>query len=107
MALPLVQEFGYTQEIEDRVLAPLPVWAVGVQKIVTGVLQGLLAAARRVPASPRSCRPRPCTSTCTGWSCSRWSRSPAGSRAALGLVLGTRVEPQQVPLHVRPGRASR
>ncbi len=25
VALPLVQEFGYTREIEDRVLAPLPV----------------------------------------------------------------------------------
>ena len=27
VALPLVQEFGYTREIEDRVMAPLPVWA--------------------------------------------------------------------------------
>ena len=28
VALPLVQEFGFTREIEDRVMAPLPVWAV-------------------------------------------------------------------------------
>ena len=34
VALPLVQEFGFTREIEDRVLAPLPVWSVGLQKIV-------------------------------------------------------------------------
>ena len=44
VALPLVQEFGYTREIEDRVMAPLPVWGVAAEKIVAGALQGLLAA---------------------------------------------------------------
>src|SRR5262249_48776685 len=38
-ALPLVQEFGYTREIEDRVLAPLPVAMVAFEKIVSGALQ--------------------------------------------------------------------
>lgn len=42
-ALPLVQEFGYTREIEDRVLAPLPVAMVALAKIVSGALQCLLA----------------------------------------------------------------
>ena len=32
VALPLVQDFGYTREIEDRVLAPMPVWAVAVRE---------------------------------------------------------------------------
>jgi ABC-2 type transport system permease protein len=44
VALPMVQEFGYTREIEDRVLAPLPVSLVSIQKITSGALQGLLAA---------------------------------------------------------------
>ncbi|MBV8305387.1 MAG: ABC transporter permease [Acidimicrobiia bacterium] len=44
VALPMVQEFGYTREIEDRVLAPLPVSLVSIEKIVSGALQGLLAA---------------------------------------------------------------
>ena len=43
VALPLVQEFGYTREIEDRVLAPLPVELVAGEKIVAGALQCLLA----------------------------------------------------------------
>ena len=30
VALPMVQEFGYTKEIEDRVLAPLPVSLVAL-----------------------------------------------------------------------------
>jgi ABC-2 type transport system permease protein len=45
VALPMVQEFGYTKEIEDRVLAPLPVALVALEKVVFGALQGLLAAA--------------------------------------------------------------
>jgi ABC-2 type transport system permease protein len=45
VALPMVQEFGYTKEIEDRVLAPLPVSLVALEKVVFGAIQGLLAAA--------------------------------------------------------------
>jgi ABC-2 type transport system permease protein len=44
VAFPLVQEFGYTREIEDRVLAPLPVGLVAFEKVVGGALHGLLAA---------------------------------------------------------------
>jgi ABC-2 type transport system permease protein len=44
VALPLANEFGYTKEIEDRVLAPLPVSLVAIGKVVAGALQGLLAA---------------------------------------------------------------
>src|SRR3954466_6616522 len=58
VALPMVQEFGYTKEIEDRVLAPLPVSLVAVGKIVAGACQGIIAAmivfpvAAVVPATP-------------------------------------------------------
>jgi ABC-2 type transport system permease protein len=44
VALPLVQEFSISKEIEDRVLAPVPVWVVGLEKIVAGAIQSLLAA---------------------------------------------------------------
>ncbi len=49
VALPLVNEFGYTREIDDRVIAPLPVWAVGMQKIVSGAIQAAFAAAITLP----------------------------------------------------------
>ncbi len=45
VALPLANEFGYTKEIEDRVLAPLPVSLVAIGKVVAGAVQGLIAAA--------------------------------------------------------------
>jgi ABC-2 type transport system permease protein len=44
VALPLVQEFSVSKEIEDRVLAPVPVWVVGLEKIFAGALQSLIAA---------------------------------------------------------------
>src|SRR3954464_2205443 len=44
VALPMVQEFGYTKEIEDRVLAPLPVSLVALEKVAFGAIQGMLAA---------------------------------------------------------------
>jgi len=44
VSLPMVQDFGYTKEIEDRLLAPVPTALVALEKIVAGVLQGLIAA---------------------------------------------------------------
>ena len=44
VALPLAQEFGYTREIEDRVQAPCPIWVVAMSKVLSGAVQGLIAA---------------------------------------------------------------
>jgi ABC-2 type transport system permease protein len=43
VAFPLVMEFGWTKEIEDRLLAPLPVDLVTVEKLVIATLRGFLA----------------------------------------------------------------
>lgn len=44
VAMPLLQEFGYTREIEDRVQSPLTVSQVALMKVLAGAIQGLLAA---------------------------------------------------------------
>jgi ABC-2 type transport system permease protein len=44
VAFPLIAEFGWTKEIEDRLLAPLPLWAVAVEKLIFAMLRALLAA---------------------------------------------------------------
>lgn len=49
VALPLVIEFSFTKEIEDRLLAPIPIWAVAVEKIVHAALRGVFAAAVLLP----------------------------------------------------------
>ncbi|MQB01627.1 MAG: ABC transporter permease [Actinobacteria bacterium] len=95
--LPLVQEFGYTREIEDRVMAPLPVWGVAVEKLLAGALQGLLAAAivfplaTFIPATPVHLQ--------ISWP-ELLTFLPLATLlgASLGLAIGTRVKPQQVTL---------
>ncbi len=48
-ALPLVIDFSFTKEIEDRLLAPLPVALVAVEKVVFSTLRALIAAVVMFP----------------------------------------------------------
>jgi ABC-2 type transport system permease protein len=49
LAFPLVVEFGWTKEIEDRLLAPLRTGLVAIEKIVFATLRGLIATALMIP----------------------------------------------------------
>lgn len=49
IAAPLMVEFGYTREIEDRILAPLPVTVVGLEKIVFATATSLGAGVLMFP----------------------------------------------------------
>ncbi len=50
-AFPLVIDFSFTKEIEDRLLAPLPTALVAVEKVVFALLRALIAAAVMFPIS--------------------------------------------------------
>src|SRR5215831_6264661 len=43
VALPLVIDFGWSKEIEDRLLAPISIAGVGLEKILVGVVQAVIA----------------------------------------------------------------
>src|SRR6266700_4985410 len=43
VSLPLVIDFGWSKEIEDRLLAPISIAGVGFEKIVVGVVQAIVA----------------------------------------------------------------
>ena len=49
VSFPLVFEFSYTREIDDRLLAPMPVYLVAVEKMVYAMLRGLCASLLMVP----------------------------------------------------------
>jgi ABC-2 type transport system permease protein len=49
VALPLVQEFSVSREIEDRVMAPVPVKMVAIAKVISGAIQGVIAALLVMP----------------------------------------------------------
>jgi ABC-2 type transport system permease protein len=51
VTMPLVVELTYTREIEDRLLAPLPSWAIAVEKALAGAIQALAAGAIVFPIS--------------------------------------------------------
>ena len=51
VTLPMVQDFGWTREIEDRLLAPIPIPLIAAEKIVMGVLQGVIAALVVLPVA--------------------------------------------------------
>jgi len=38
-----VIDFGWTKEIEDRLLAPISIWAVGVEKILVASFSQIIA----------------------------------------------------------------
>jgi len=45
VTLPLVLDLGFAREIDDRLLAPLPVNLVAVEKVVFAAMRGLVAGA--------------------------------------------------------------
>lgn len=49
VTLPLVLDLGYTREIDDRLLAPLPVGLVAFEKVVFATIRGLIAGALIFP----------------------------------------------------------
>jgi len=97
VALPMVQEFGYTREIEDRVQAPLPISLVAMEKIIAGAVISFFSAlivfpiAALVPATPVKLDiDWPVLIVLMPLTCIM-----AG---ALGLTFGTRFEPRTVPI---------
>src|SRR5437868_12579307 len=51
VALPLVIDFGFTKEIEDRLLAPISIMGVGLEKIFVGVIHAMISGFFVLPLS--------------------------------------------------------
>jgi ABC-2 type transport system permease protein len=98
VALPLAQEFGVTREIDDRVMCPLPVAAVALEKICFSAIQSIFAAllvlplAYIIPATPVHVH------------VANWFMLIAVLilaslvSGAMGLSIGANVKPQQIGL---------
>jgi ABC-2 type transport system permease protein len=99
VALPMVQEFGYTKEIEDRVLAPLPVSLVAIEKVLFGAIQGLIAAAIVFPIAAVVHASGVHINLQVHW-LELVTLLPLAciATSALGLTFGTIFDPRTVPL---------
>jgi len=51
VAMPLIAEFQFTREIEDRLLAPMDTSWLAVEKIVAGMIQALVSGLVVIPAA--------------------------------------------------------
>lgn len=98
VALPLAQEFGITREIDDRVMCPLPVPAVAIEKICFSAVQSVIAACFVFPLAYYVPATHP-TVHVSNWLFLVLVVALASLTAgALGLTIGTSVKPQQIGL---------
>jgi ABC-2 type transport system permease protein len=97
LAFPLVAEFGWTKEIEDRLLAPMPTSFVVAEKVLFAVLRSLAATLIMIPLGILILGSIP-------W---RWAGFPlfvaglvlgALVGAGFGLLMGTLVRPERISL---------
>lgn len=51
VAMPLISEFQFTREIEDRLLAPIAIEWVAIEKVFAGMLQALVAGLVVLPGA--------------------------------------------------------
>jgi ABC-2 type transport system permease protein len=98
VALPLSSEFGITREIDDRVMCPLPLWGVALEKVCFSAMQSMIAAllvipmAYYVPAAP-------VRADIHNWFLFVLVLLLASLLAGnLGLVIGSTVNPKQIGL---------
>jgi len=98
VALPLTIEFGYTKEIEDRLLSPLPVWMVGIQKMVFAAMRGLLTGALIIPLGRLILGSGFAISTEHPILLVLVAILAAFEGAAVGLTMGTIIQPNQIGL---------
>jgi ABC-2 type transport system permease protein len=98
VAMPLIADFGFTKEIEDRLLAPVPNEVIAIEKLVAGILQGALTASVVLPLARVIIGPIPGLTL---------QRLPllvlmillsGAVFSALGLFLGTAMQPQHISL---------
>ncbi len=98
VALPMVQDFGWTKEIEDRLLAPVPTRLIAAEKIVAGMIQGLIAAGVVLPVARLVMGPIPNLSLSHGGEILAIALLGSLAFSALGMWLGTAIAPQQIGL---------
>jgi ABC-2 type transport system permease protein len=98
VAMPLIGEFQFTREIEDRLLAPMAISWVAIEKVVFGLIQAVVAGLVVIPLSWIILRPglelhlsNPAVFGCITF-------LVAGFSACGGLALGCSVDQQHIGL---------
>jgi len=98
VAMPLIAEFQFTREIEDRLLAPIDIAWVAIEKVIAGLIQALVTGLAVIPLAWIILRPglelhlaNPLLFICI-------TLLVAGFSACGGLALGCSVDQQHIGL---------
>ena len=98
VALPMVNDFGFSREIEDRLLAPIPVQLVASERVVMGIIQGVIAALFVLPIARLIMGPIPSLSFDHASVILGITIVGAATFSALGLLMGSIINPSQIGL---------
>ena len=98
VALPMVTDFGWTKEIEDRLLAPISVQLVALEKVVNGIVQGVIAALFVLPVARLIMGPIEQLTLSHFGELLVVTLLGAAAFSMAGLFLGTAINPQQIGL---------
>jgi len=99
VAMPMSIEFGATREIEDRVQAPCPIWLVALAKVLSGAIQGILAAVIVFPIAAVVHAPGVHAHlSVTWWIVATLIPLASVAMSSLGLLLGTTFETRNISL---------
>src|SRR5437660_1190719 len=98
VSLPLVIDFGWSKEIEDRLLAPISIAGVGLEKILVGVIQAIVAGIVVMPLAWLLMRVQLHLTWSDGVHFLLIALLSSWLFAAFGMVVGTVVSPQHISL---------
>jgi ABC-2 type transport system permease protein len=97
LAFPLVAEFGWTREIEDRLLAPMPTSFVAAEKVLFAMLRAFSATLIMIPVGYAILGHVPWQWANVVWFVAALVLG-ALVGAGFGLLIGTLVQPQRINL---------
>src|SRR5207253_10149787 len=98
VALPLVIDFGWTKEIEDRLLAPISISGAAIEKILVGILPAMIAGLVVLPLAWLLMRVHLSLGFLDIVQLLLVAILSSWLFAAFGMVVATIVEPQQIGL---------
>ena len=98
VAMPLIAEFQWTREIEDRLLAPIEIGWIAIEKVVAGMIQTVLAGLVVIPLAWLVLRPGVGMGIASPLAFIAIVLLVAGFAACGGLVLGCTINQQHIGL---------
>jgi ABC-2 type transport system permease protein len=98
VAMPLIAEFQWTREIEDRLLAPINIYWIAIEKVIAGMIQAVVAGLVVIPLAWLVQRPGVDISVHSPLSFTLIVLLVAAFSACGGLALGCSINQQHIGL---------